>query len=76
MVTAALLAFTSVCIAPSSARSPSDADQLQPDLGDVRYLRSIINCRILHPCHEPRHAGELPAVLSFDRKLIDSIETI
>jgi hypothetical protein len=76
MMTAALLAIVSVCIAPSEARPPSDADELEPDLGDTRYLRSIVNCRILPSCHEPRRAGELPAVLSFDRDLIHSIENI
>jgi hypothetical protein len=69
-------AVSCVCIAPSEARPPTDASVLSVDLVGVRYLRDICNCRRLPSCHVPPRAGELPAALSFERDLLQSVEAL
>ncbi|MEZ4222615.1 MAG: hypothetical protein R3B13_16865 [Polyangiaceae bacterium] len=61
------------CVATSTARFPEEGDRL-PD-ADPAKRRAGILCRMRRPCHEPPEAGDLRAPVSFDEKLLGSIET-
>ena len=65
-----------VCIAPTDARPPSDAAGLTEAPHEYRYLRSIRDDRIFLRCQVPPRPDEFRARLSFDRALLQSIETI
>lgn len=64
------------CLVSSDIRPPLDADVLPVELKDVHQFRSAI-CRPLpRPCQIPQRQAELHIPLSFDARLVGSIETM